>query len=131
MLGSNITTRNAGVHYTCYKLSCLSWKIVPEFLADKQQLHRIQRRDEEFVVKIRSLTKVVPVPFPQGLDILDHIDYLVICNNLQGQPNIIVMEPQTVREVIHKDTKNKIGYWLQHADYNRCGLNFEREFGER
>ena len=131
MLDSNIITHNTGVYYTCYRLSCLNWKITSEFLTDKQQLHRIQRDGEDFVVKIRSFTNVVPVPFTQDLDILDHLDYLVICNNLQGQPNLIVMEPQTVRKVIHKDTKKEWTYWLQPVDYNRRGLDFEREFGEK
>ena len=130
MLDSNTITHDAGVYYTCYKLSCLNWKIVPEFLTDRQQLHKIQRHDEEFVVKIRSFTNVVPVPFTQDLDILDYLDYLVICNNLQRQPNLIVMEPQIVRKVIHKDTKKDGTYWLQPVDYNRWGLDFEREFGE-
>ena len=128
-LGSNFTTHNAGVHYACYRLSCLCWKITP-IRQDRHQIHRIQRRNKEFDVQIRSLTKVAPVPFPQGLDILDYVDYLIICNNLQGQPNLIVMKPQAAREVIHKDTKNETAYWLQPEHYNRHKLNFELEFGE-
>lgn len=127
---TNFTTHNAGVHYACYRLSCLNWRIAP-IREGRQEFHRIWREDEQFVIKIHSLSKVAPVPFRQGLDMLDCIDYLVICNNLQGEPNIIAIKPQTVRDVIHKDTKNEGVYWLQHPDYNKYGLDFKIEFGEK
>lgn len=112
----------------CYRLSLLDWKIVP-VTRGMQKLHMIQRGDKQFVVKVRSLTKVAPVPFPQGLDVLDDMDYLVICNNLQEKPNLIVMKPQTIRDVIHKDTINETAYWLQDRDYTEHGMGIKQVFG--
>ena len=94
----------------------------------RNELHVARRNGRKLILKIRALTGVAPVPFPQGLAILDRIDYLIICNNLHGLPNLIVMTPQTVRDVIYKDTKNDTAYWLQDRDYNRHGLDFEQEF---
>ena len=92
-------------------------------------MHRIDRDDIQYTLKIRSLSKESPVPFPQGLDILDDIDYLVICNNLQEQqPKLVILEPETVKRIIHKDKLNDNAYWLQNADYNRCGMTFDQVF---
>ena len=128
-VGSNRDTRSAGVRHVCDVLSRLNWK-TESVMEGRNELHVARRCGRKLVLKIRALTGVAPVPFPQGLDILDRIDYLVICNNLQGWPNLIAMKPQTVREVIHKDTKNDAAYWLQHQHYNKHGLDFEREFGD-
>ena len=114
-----------GVYYVYYKLSYLGWKIVPV----EQELHQIQKATKKFLIKIHSLTKIVPVPFSQGLTVLDTIDFLVICNNLQGQPNLIVMEPETVKKVIHIDTKKKGKYWLQDRVYQKYDLKFDQVFG--
>ena len=128
MLSSNWETRRAGVHYVCDALLRLGWK-TESAMEGRNELHVARRDDEKRILKIRVLTKVAPVPFPQGLNVLDRIDYLVICNNLRGRHNLVVMKPQTVRDVIHKDTKNDATYWLQNQDYDRHGLDFERVFG--
>ena len=117
------------MRHVCDVLSRLNWK-VDSVTEGRNELHVASRRCRRLILKIRALTRIAPVPFPQGLSILDRIDYLVICNNLQGRPNLIAMKPQTVRNVIHKDTKNDTAYWLQHPAYNKHGLDFEREFGE-
>ena len=93
-----------------------------------QKLHEIERDGTQYILKIRSLSKEAPVPFPQGLDILDDIDYLVICNNLQEQPKLVVLEPETVKKIIYKDKLNENAYWLQTADYNKHGMTFEQVF---
>ena len=127
-MGSNLGTHLAGVYYTCYKLSLLNWKITPHTQGNGE-MHVVERDGVTHTIKIRSLSKEAPVPFPQGLDILDVIDYLVICNNLQGQPNLIVLEPETVRRSIHKDTVNEPAYWLQPPAYNEHGMTLEKAFG--
>ncbi len=95
----------------------------------KAELYHVKRNGTEHVIKIWTQSKEDPVPFTTGLDALDDVDYLVICNNLQGQPNIVVLKPETVREIIHKDTVNEKAYWLETADYNRDGMSFEQIFG--
>ena len=125
---SNIITRNTGTYYTCFRLSKKDWNIT--IVANgRRELHRIDRDDIQYTLKIRSLSKESPVPFQQGLDILDDIDYLVICNNLQEQqPKLVILEPETVKRIIHKDKLNDNAYWLQNADYNRCGMTFDQVF---
>lgn len=113
----------------CAELSHRGWKTEP-VTEGKNELHVARKNGKKLILKIRCLAKVAPVPFPQGLDTLDRIDYLVICNNLRGLPNIIPMEPSAVRDVAHKDKKNDAAYWLQDPDYNRHGLNFGRVFGQ-
>ena len=128
-MGSNRDTRSAGVRHVCDVLSRLNWN-TESAMEGRNELHVIRKSGRKLILKIRTLTEVTPVPFPQGLDILNRVDYLVICNNLQGQPNLIAMKPQTIREVIHKDTKDDVAYWLQPQHYNKHGLDFEREFGD-
>ncbi len=109
-------------------LSDKGWKYEVE-KRGMAELCRIRKNDTEHVIKIRTLSKEDPVPFSDGLDELDGVDYLVVCNNLQGQPNIVVLKPETVREIIHKDTVNEKAYWLEKDDYNRDGMSFEQIFG--
>lgn len=128
-MSSNMDTRVAGVRHVCDMLSQLNWK-TESVMDGRNELHIIMKSGRKLTLKIRILTGIAPVPFPQGLDILDSIDYLIICNNLRERPNLIAMKPQTVRRVIHKDTKNDAVYWLQLQDYNEHGLDFEGEFGD-
>ncbi len=109
-------------------LSDKDWKYEVE-KRGRVELCRIRRNDTEHVLKIWTQSKEDPVPFPTGLDALDGVDYLVVCNNLQGQPNIVVLKPETVREIIHKDSVNEKAYWLEKDDYNRDGMSFEQIFG--
>ena len=126
-LRSNTITRNTGIYYTCFRLSQKDWNIIV-VANGRRELHRVDRDGIQHTLKIRSLSKEVPAQFPQGLDILDDIDYLVICNNLQGQPKMVILEPETVKRIIHKDWLNDNAYWLQNADYNRCGMTFDQIF---
>ena len=98
-------------------LSKRDWEITV-VMNGRKELHRIDRDGMQYTLQIRSLSKEAPVPFPQGLDTLDDIDYLVICNNLQEQPNLVILEPETVKRIIHKDKLNDNAYWLQNADYS-------------
>ena len=116
------------MRYTCDKLSLLNWKITLR-MQGRVDLHVMERGGVAHTIKIRTLSKEAPVPFPQGLDILDAIDYLVICNNLQGRPNLMVLEPETVRRSIHKDTLNEHTYWLQPRAYNEHGMTLDKAFG--
>ena len=127
-MGSNRFTRDAGVERVREELSRLGWDMAP-FCKGRKQLHKIQRSGRVLVVGIRTLSKVAPVPFPNGLDALDCIDYLIICNNLRGQPNLIAMRPQAAKEHIHKDSKEEKAYWLQPKQYGEYGSSLEEEFG--
>ena len=122
------TTRDAGLAHVFSILLRKDWKynLVKQ---GRVELYRVKRKDTEKIIQIRTLSKKAPVPFPQGLDILDSIDYLIICNNLQEQPNLIVLEPKTIRRIIHKDSFNESAYWLQTADYDKHGVAFEQIFG--
>ena len=108
-------------------LSKRDWEITV-VMNGRKELHRIDRDGMQYTLQIRSLSKEAPVPFPQGLDTLNDIDYLVICNNLQEQPNLVILEPETVKRIIHKDKLNDNAYWLQNADYNRYGMTFDQVF---
>ena len=125
---TNQDTRDAGVEHVFSVLSGYGWRyeVVKH---GRAELHLVKRNDASNVIQIRTLSKEAPVPFPQGLDILDHIDYLVICNNLQGQPNLLVLEPKVIRDIIHKDPKNELEYWLETKDYCEHGKSFEEIFG--
>ena len=125
---SNQDTRNLGLKHVYSVLSQKNWKY-KVIKQGRTELHRIARNDTYYTIQIRILSKEDPVPFPQGLNILDSIDYLVICYNLAEQPKIIVLEPITIREIIHKDSKNEDTYWLQPKHYNKHGVSFEQIFG--
>lgn len=120
--------RDAGVKYVISMLASKGWKCEIE-KKGRAEMHKVERGDKKFRIKIRILSKETPVPFSQGLDVLKHIDYLVICNNLQEQPRITVLDPETVRKIIHKDTLNDDAYWLQNRHYDTHGLTFEQVFG--
>ncbi len=125
---ANQDTRDKGLAHVFSMLSEKGWKYEVE-KRGRAELCRIRKNDAEHVIKIRTLSKEDPVPFPDGLDQLDGVDYLVVCNNLQGQPNMVVLKPETVREIIHKDPVNEKAYWLEKDDYNRDGMSFEQIFG--
>ena len=88
----------------------------------------VEKGNIKKILKVRSLSKVAPVPFPQGLDVLDQIDYLVVCNNIKKQPQLIILNPNKVRKIIHKDSVNEDAYWLQPDAYTSHGMAFEKVF---
>ena len=118
-------TRDKGIRYTRLRLSQRNWKVAVRFIG-RRAVHDVERDGTQYTLQIRTLSKEAPVPFPQGLDVLDDVDYLVICNNLQGHPNLIVMEPKIVKDVIHKDPYG--GYWLQPKSYSKYGRAFDQVF---
>ncbi len=88
-----------GLAYVFSMLSRKGWKyeVVKQ---GRAELHRIKGNNIERVIKIRTLSKEAPVPFPQGLDVLDQIHYLVICHSLKSQPKLVVLEPKTVKNYL-------------------------------
>ena len=127
-MSDNQTTRDAGLRHVFSILSGKGWNYTV-IKQGRAELHRIEKNGIKHVIKIRTLSKEDPIPFPKGLGIFDSIDYLVICNNLNEQPNLIILKPQTVREIIHKDSKNELAYWLETNDYQKHGMTFEQAFG--
>ena len=121
------STRDKGIRYTCLRLSQRNWKIAVRTIG-RLKLYDIGRDGTQYTLQIRTLAKEAPVPFPVGLDVLDNIDYLIICNNLQGHPNLIVMEPKIVKDSIYKDKLNDGAYWLQPRTYNKYGTVFDQVF---
>ena len=126
-MSNNQNTRDKGLEYVFSILSSKGWKqcIIKQ---GRTELFRIDKNNKSHIIQIRTLSKENAVPFPDGLDILDRIDYLVICNNLKELPKIIVLKSKTIREIIHKDPVNETAYWLEIRDYNKYGMTFEQIF---
>lgn len=128
-MGSKSKVRAAGILHISSRLAALGWNM--EQIAEGQQpLYRIRRGDTSLTLKISALSRRDPIGFSSGLGVLTHIDYLVICNNLQATPNLRVLDPTTIRNRIHKVPEKEHAYWLWRKYYDGHDLGFEHVFGQ-
>lgn len=127
-MGNNLETRRKGVSFVTSWLAEKGWEVGTKRVG-RAELHTASKGSKSYVLSIRALKNQAPVPYRQGLAILDHVDYVVICYNLEQGPRTKVVEPDTTRGTIHKDTTDEKAYWLQYPAYNRHGMSFDHVFG--
>jgi hypothetical protein len=114
-------TGNAGLFYTCYRLSCLGWNVMPTARnARGIDMVAYNQDGSEFVgVQVKSLSKRNPVPLGTSLDkIMGHF-WVIVYNVTTGDPVAFIMEPSEVKERAHRGEKDgHVSYWLQPDAYD-------------
>jgi hypothetical protein len=114
-------TGNAGLYYTCYRLSCLGWNVMPTARnARGIDLIAYNLDRAEFIgVQVKSLSKRNPVPLGASLtNIMGHF-WVIVYNVTSDHPVASIMLPSEVKERAHRGEKDgRISYWLQPGSYD-------------
>lgn len=132
VMGSRFDVYAEGVRRVCDRLSDYNWNIEVVREGRRQKFYRISNGRAHYTLMIRALSGTDSVAFVTGLDVLDRIDYLVICSNLkEDEPNLVVLYPPIVRDITRVYRSDERIHWLQPRAYNEHNLGFERVFGHR
>jgi len=111
---------NAGLYYTCYRLSLLGWNAMPtsrnargvDVIAYDHNCTRTVG------IQVKALSKRNPVPLGMSLDKIMG-DYWVIINNLRSTPAAFILIPAEIKTLAHRGEKDgRVSYWLQPAAYD-------------
>jgi hypothetical protein len=122
---SNVSAQivgNAGLYYTCYRLSLLGWNAMPTSRNARGVDVIAYNHDcsEMISIQVKSLSKRNPVPLGTSLGRIMG-DYWVIINNLQGDPAAYVLLPNEVKQLAHRGEKDgNVSFWLQPAAYDKA-----------
>ncbi len=117
-------TRNIGMYYACYKLSCMGWNVMPTSRnARGIDIIAYNKDASDFIgVQVKTLSKRNPVPLGNTLDkIMGHF-WIIIndVNNTDKKPNSFIMKSDEVKFLAHEGKKNEIfSYWLQPTAYDK------------
>jgi hypothetical protein len=113
-------TGNIGMYYTCYKLSCMSWNVMPTSRnARGIDIIAYNRTGTDFIgVQVKALSKRNAVPLGNSLEKVMG-DYWVIVNNIENEPNVFVLLPEEIKTLAQRNEKDgKLSYWLPAASYD-------------
>ncbi|MYG40378.1 MAG: hypothetical protein F4201_06165 [Nitrospira sp. SB0677_bin_15] len=111
---------NMGLYYTCYKLSCMGWNVMPTARnARGIDIIAYNKSNTSFIgVQVKALSKRNPVPLGNSLEKVMG-DFWIIVNNVAKEPNVFVMFPEEVKSLAQRGEKNgKVSYWLQPTTYD-------------
>lgn len=91
MKADNQVTGNSGLYYTCFKLSCMGWNVMPTSRnAQGVDIIAYNQDGTRFIgVQVKTLTKRNPVPLGKNIDRLMG-DFWVIVNNVTSEPNAFI-----------------------------------------
>jgi hypothetical protein len=113
---------NAGLYYTCYRLSKLGWNVLPTSRNAKgiDIVAYNQDASHTITIQVKSLSRRNPVPLGNKLDYL-LADFIVICRNvLADSPECFVLNSGEVKNSAHCGKKDgKTSYWLQPCEYEQ------------
>lgn len=112
---------NAGLYYTCYRLSLLGWNsmITSRNARGVDVIAYNQDCTQMISIQVKSLSKRNPVPLGTSLERVMG-DYWIIVNNLQGNPAAFILLPGEVRNLAHRGEKDgKVSFWLQPTAYDK------------
>jgi hypothetical protein len=113
-------TGNIGLYYTCYKLSCLGWNVMPTARnARGIDIIAYNKEGTKYIgIQVKTLSKRNPVPLGNSLDKVMG-DYWIIVNDVTKEPNAFILLPDEVKELAHKGEKEgRVSYWLQPNVYD-------------
>jgi hypothetical protein len=114
------TVGNIGLFYVCYRLSRLSWNVMPTARNAKGVDIVIYSQDaaRKLTIQVKTLSRANPVPLSNNLEHL-FADFVVVCRHaIRETPECFVLTPEEVRRLAHRGEKNgKVSYWLQPRDY--------------
>lgn len=117
---SHLVVGNVGLYYTCYRLSCLGWNVMPtarnargiDIVAYSQDVSR------KITIQVKSLSSRNPVPLGTSLDKMLADYWIVVRCALSGSPESFVLLPGEIARLAHKGEKEgRVSYWLQPKDY--------------
>ncbi len=111
---------NIGLFYVCYKLSLLGWNAMPTARNARGVDIIAYNKDcsEKVGIQVKALSKRNPVPLGTSLDKIMG-DYWIIINNVAGEPNAFILDPEEVRGLAHQGEKDgRVSYWLQPPAYD-------------
>lgn len=114
-------TGNIGMYYTCYKLSCMGWNVMPTARnARGIDIIAYNKDGTELIgVQVKALSKRNPVPLGKSLDGIMG-DYWIIVNNVAKEPNVFILLPDEVRNLTHRGEKDdRVSFWLQPTSYDQ------------
>lgn len=113
-------TGNIGLYYTCYKLSCMGWNIMPTARnARGIDIIAYNKEGTEYLgIQVKTLSKRSPVPLGKSLDKVMG-DYWVIVNDVTREPNAFILLPNEIKKLAHRGEKEgRVSYWLQPNTYD-------------
>ena len=113
-------TGNIGLYYTCYKLSCLGWNVMPTARnARGIDIIAYNKEGTKYIgIQVKTLSKRNPVPLGNSLDKVMG-DYWIIVNDVLNEPNAFILLPNEIKELAHKGEKEgRVSYWLQPNTYD-------------
>lgn len=120
MKTDNQITGNIGLYYTCYKLSCMGWNVMPTARnARGVDIIAYNQDGSRFIgVQVKALSKRNPVPLGTNIDKVMG-DFWVIVNNLASEPQAFILLPEEIKERSHRGEKDeRVSYWLQPGSYD-------------
>ena len=110
---------NAGLYFTCYRLSLLGWNAMPTSRnARGIDIVAYSRDGKRFLgIQVKSLSKRAPVPLGKSLDRIMG-DFWVIIAKVVSEPTIFILTPEEIKKRAHRGEKDgRVSYWLQPKDY--------------
>ena len=110
---------NAGLYFTCYRLSLLGWNAMPTSRnARGIDIVAYSRDGKRFLgIQVKSLSKRAPVPLGKSLDRVMG-DFWVIIAKVVSEPTIFILTPEEIKKRAHRGEKDgRVSYWLQPKDY--------------
>ncbi|OGT96989.1 MAG: hypothetical protein A2298_01225 [Gammaproteobacteria bacterium RIFOXYB2_FULL_38_6] len=120
MKTDNQITGNIGLYYTCFKLSCMGWNVMPTARnARGVDIIAYNQDGSRFIgVQVKALSKRNPVPLGTSIDKVMG-DFWVIVNNVPSEPKAFILLPEEIRERAHRGEKDeRVSYWLQPNSYD-------------
>ena len=111
---------NAGLYFTCYRLSLLGWNAMPTTRnARGIDVVAYGRRAQRFLgIQVKSLSKRNPVPLGPTLESIMG-DFWVIVNRVMSDPTAFILLPEDVKRFAHRGEKEgRVSFWLQPNSYD-------------
>jgi len=112
---------NAGLYFTCFRLSLLGWNAMPTARnARGIDIVAYKRNGSGYLsVQVKTLSKFNPVPLGKSLDKIMG-DFWIIVSDVLADPAVFVLLPDEVRKRAHRSEKNgNVSFWLQPIAYNK------------
>ena len=113
--------RDKGVNYIISLLSSKGHMVKKQRNGRDEYLYI--EKPKKFIIKIKTLSKISPVPFGQRDPKSINADFLIICRIVgSGNPEIFIAN---IEKVIRVTKKIKENYWLQRRDYEEFEQNLD------
>ncbi len=110
---------NAGLYFTCYRLSLLGWNVMPTARnARGIDIVAYSPDGKRYLgFQVKSLSTRDAVPLGASIDNLMG-DFWVIVNNVVSQPTAFILTPDEVRKLAHRQgAAGSVSFWLEPNSY--------------